>query len=382
MSLSRSEQIQRLLAERSNTLITFRKDITGDAIASASALCLFLEELNKNVDVVVDDFTTPRKYRFLEPTDEFASSPSDLQKFIINMDIEDRGLEHISYDSNDDELNIYITPEAGMYEEDDVRSIRSEFKYDLIITVDTHSLSELGAMYEDNTELFFNVPIINIDCSNKNEHYGHINFIDITATSSVELIYNLITDIGAEYLNEELATALLTGLISKTQSFKAENVTPNTLEIAGKLMNLGADRDYIVDNLYRTRSLEELKLWGQALAHLESNEETGLVWTTITREDFVRAGAKEDDIKEIIQELIKNSPQAELILLLYEDPEDDGDVKGILSVDKIYNAKQILKPFSPNGNKHQAYFTLNQPLKETEKEVTQRINEIVTKKYN
>jgi phosphoesterase RecJ-like protein len=382
MSLSRAEQIQRLLAEKSNILITFRKDITGDAIASACALSLFLEELNKNVDVVVDDFTLPRKFRFLEPAEHIKSRPSDLQKFIINMDISERELEHISYETKDDELNIYLTPEEGMYEEDDIKSIRSEFKYDLIITVDTHSLSELGDMYEENTELFFNVPIVNIDCSNKNEHYGHINFIDITATSTVELIYNLITEIGAEYLTEELATALLTGLISKTQSFKSENVTPNTLEIAGKLMNLGADRDYIVDNLYRTRSLEELKLWGQALAHLESNADTGLVWTTITREDFVRAGAKEDDIKEIIEELIKTSPQAELILLLYEDPEDDGKVKGILSVDKIYNAKQLLKPFSPNGNKHQAYFKLDKPLKDAEQEVTKRINEIVSKKYS
>ncbi|MFB6181905.1 MAG: bifunctional oligoribonuclease/PAP phosphatase NrnA [Candidatus Magasanikbacteria bacterium] len=383
MSLSRAEQIQTVINDKDDFLITFRKDVTGDAIASALALSLFLEKHGKNAEIVVDNFSLPKKYQFLEGADKIQSGFEELQNFIIAANIKDRGLKNISYETKDDELRIYINPEEGMLDETDLRGVKSEYKYDLIFTVDTQSLDDLGEIHEKHSDLFHTLPIVNIDHNNDNEHFGHINFIDITSTSTVEMIYNLINNISPEYLEEDIATNLLTGLISKTKSFKGQNVSPSTLDTAGKLMNLGADRDYIVENLFRTRSVAELKLWGQALAHLEKNKETGLVWTTITREDFSRSGATKENVPEIIEELIQNSPEAKLILLLFEVPKSEGEIEGILSVDRSYNAKQILKPYKPQGSKTQVFFSLeNSSLKTVEEEVTERINSFIKERYS
>jgi hypothetical protein len=81
-------------------------------------------------------------------------------------------------------------------------------------------------------------------------------------------------------------------------------------------MNLGADRAKIIKHLFGTKSISSLKIWGEALTHMESSPNLGFVWTTITREDFARAGATEDELKELIDELVNNSPEAKLILLL------------------------------------------------------------------
>ena len=384
MSLSRAEQIQTTIENKNNFLITFRKDVTGDAIASALALALFLDKQGKKVEIVVDNFSLPKKYNFLEGIEKIKSEFEKLQNFIISTNIKNRGLKNISYEvKEEEELRIYINPEQGMLDETDVRGVNSEYKYDLIFTVDTQSLADLGGIHEQHTDLFYSLPIINIDHNNSNEHFGHINYIDITSTSTVEMIYNLIDSIGKEYLEEDIATNLLTGLISKTKSFKGQNVSPSTLETAGELINLGADRGYIVENLFRTRSVSELKLWGQALSHLERDKDTGLVWTTITREDFSRSGADKENVPEIIEELIQNSPEAELILLLYEDPKQESKIEGVISVDKVYNAKQILRPYSPEGSKQQAFFSLdNSSLRKVEEEIVERIKNFVNKKYS
>ncbi|MFB6226304.1 MAG: bifunctional oligoribonuclease/PAP phosphatase NrnA [Candidatus Paceibacteria bacterium] len=382
MSLSRAEQIKKTIEDKNNFLITSRKDVTGDAIASALALAIFFEKLGKQAEIVIDNFSLPRKYSFLEGSEKIQSYFEELQNFIISIDTEDRGLQNISYEMQGDDLRIFINPQSGMFEKNDIKGIKSEYKYDLIFTVDTQSLDDLGEIYEKHADLFYTLPIVNIDHSNNNEHFGHINFVDITSTSTVELVYNLLDSIAAEHIDEDVATNLLTGLISKTKSFKGQNVSPTTLETAGKLINLGADRGYIVDNLFRTRTISELKLWGQALAHLENDDEIGLVWSTITREDFSRSGADKDNVHEIIEELIQNSPEAELILLLFENPTQEGGIEGILSVERVYNAKQIMKPFNPQGSKNQVFFTLPQDsLKQAQQEVVNRIKNFVKEKY-
>ena len=71
--------------------------------------------------------------------------------------------------------------------------------------------------------------------------------------------------LGEEHITKEVATALLTAMIDSTRSFTSDSVKPHTLKTASKLMALGADRQYIIHNLYRTKTIGSLKLWGQAL---------------------------------------------------------------------------------------------------------------------
>ena len=376
MALNQPEQIKKLLDDKKHILITFRKNGNGDAIASAVALLLFLEKQGKRADVICQDFVLPRQYAFLKKADAIKPAVSDLQKFIITLDVKDAGVQELSYDMKDEKLRIYVTPKKGFLTRDHVRTAQSDFKYDLIITLDTQDLASLGALYDNNTDLFYKTPIVNIDHENANEHFGHINVVDITATSTAEVVYGLLKQLGEEYIDEHVATALLTGMIAATHSFKAPNVKPHTLATAGKLMSIGANRDYIVQNLYRTRTVAALKLWGKALAHLEHDKRIGLVSSTITRDDFVRSGAEEHDLKDIIDELISNSPEAKLILLLHEHPKaaDESIIHGMLSVEAHQDAMKLLAAWKPTGNKKQASFVVvGKTLKQVEEEVVAEI---------
>ena len=378
MALNEIQQLNQLLEKSKHILVAIGYGQTIDSVGVAAAWKMFLEKQHKQVDIIADNFVLPRNLKFVKGAEEIKPQISHLQKFILKVDVAKVKIDTISYDVKDNWLSIYLTPKQGIITKNELRTAQSGLKYDLIITVNAQDLESLGGIFLNNTDLFYKVPIINFDNHPGNEHYGQINFVELTAASISETIFKTMAQISQSHIDADIATALLAGMISKTQSFKTANVTPHTLNTASQLMNLGGDREKIVKHLYRTKSISSLKIWGEALTHMESDPNLGLVWTTITREDFARAGATEDELKELIDELINNSPEAKLILLLYENTKGENKVHGFLSVDKHRDAKMLLQSFQPEGNKKTASFTMsNKTIKEVELEVVEKIKKIL-----
>ena len=238
MALTEIEQIKELIGKRHHILITFPKDYSIDAVASALALYLILKKLNKLVDIVCDDFSLPKNLSFLPQTSHINPKIYNLQKFIISIDTNKEKIEEFSYNLEGDKLKIFITPKAGSFTKDSVEAESSEYKYDLIFTLDTTDFNSLGKVYQNFTEFFYNTDVINIDHHSENEHFGQINLTNFNAVASAEILFDLIKAIDKNLLDKEIATCLLAGLIAKTKSFKTPNVTPKTLDIAGQLLTL------------------------------------------------------------------------------------------------------------------------------------------------
>lgn len=380
MSLTNLEQAAQLLKTKKNILITFRKDGAGDAIACASALLSFLEGRNKMADAVCTDFTLAENLRFLKNADKIKNEFAHLQKFVISLDVEKTGVQELSYDVLDKRLRIFVTPKQGYLQRDNIRTAQSDFRYDLIFVLNSPDLAALGAIFDNNTDLFYKTPIINIDNQPGNEHFGQINFVDLTCASTAEVLFDVLRKMGEENIDEPVATALLSGIISETKSFKADNVRPDTLANASKLIGLGADREKIVRHLYRTRTIAMLKLWGNALANMQIDKKLGLVWSIITREDFIRCGAREADLRDIIDELINTSPEANLTLLLHEHtaPHKPQAVHVMINSKKNLDLKTHLADYKPNGLKNNFSFIVeNKSLKEAEEEIVLKLKNIL-----
>jgi nanoRNase/pAp phosphatase (c-di-AMP/oligoRNAs hydrolase) len=170
---------------------------------------------------------------------------------------------------------------------------------------------------------------------------------------------------------------LLTGMIAATKSFKSTHVTPHALHLASELIKQGAEREVIIQNLYRTRSIATLKLWGHILSKLNHNTALGLVWAHITQTDFKDSGAEYNDIKAVVDELITNSPEAKIIILLYE--KNTAGIAGLITTDQKYSALDLGRPFRAEGDKKQASFTLqNSTLAEAEQNVIKNIEKQLT----
>jgi len=362
------QQTVDLISKSNNLVISLPNNPSTDAVASGLALFLVLEKLNKKVKVVCSEFSLPPHHQFLPKSKEIYSDLTALRKFIISLDVSRTKVQELSYDISDNKkLDIFITPKDGFFDERDVKTSASSYEYDAIIVLDTPDLEGLGKIYDDNTEFFYHTPIINIDHNPANEHFGEINIVDLVATSTSEIIFELLKELDIGF-DEYIATSLLTGIISKTKSFQTTSVTPKSLAISSHLIENGARRDDIIKNLYRTKSINTLKLWGRALARLKTELNGKIVWSLLNKQDFDKSNAKEAALEGVIDELIINTPEAEVVVILFEHQENSIGV--IVNSIKAIDGFNLFNKYRPTGTKNfTKFFIENKNLIDSEKEV-------------
>lgn len=374
MALTDTQQIQEMIKRSNRPLICVAKGSGPDGHASALGVAEAMSKLKKPVDIVSAEGPASKQLKFLKNHDLIRPTIEGLEKFTIKLRMDQTKVDELSYNVEGNELHIHLTPKSGIWADQDVKTDKSGYRYDLIISIGAPDLTAHDHIFHNHAEFFFTTPIINVDHSPANEHYGQLNLVDTTATAVSEVCNNLIHLIEPNLVDEEVATAFLTGMIAKTKSFKTPNVTPRTLKTASTLMGFGARRDEIVENLFRTRSVETLRLWGRALARLKSHEESRFVWTVLGRSDFMHAGANEDDLPDVVDELIASSPHAKVVVLLYEDR--DGNVCAILRAEEPHDAMAIAAPFRPSGTRDEVRLCfMDQTIVDVEKNVVAKIKE-------
>jgi nanoRNase/pAp phosphatase (c-di-AMP/oligoRNAs hydrolase) len=379
--LSNEDQIFKLIKKSNNILITFPVDWNGDSISSALALFLFLKEKKKKVDIIADktlsykseELSSAKTFSFLPSFAEIKNNVNNVRKFIVSLDITNAKVDKIKYTLEKNKLNFIISPKEGFFSAADISSSANGFKYDLIITINTLDLESLGKTYDNNIEFFYKTPIINIDNHPSNEEFGQINFIDLNAISNSEIIFSLIKKDYLNIINENIATCLLSGIIYSSKSFKTPNLTPKTLLITSQLITLGAKREKIINNLYRSRSLESLKLWGKILSNLSSDKNNSVIYSSLKKEDFIKTNLNSKHLLSVIDELIANIPNAKIIIIFYPHQKDLNQTNFILYSVKNINSLEIAKEYEPKGTQKIIQAKIAKPLNEAKKEVIEII---------
>lgn len=357
MALQETQQFSEVLKRSVRPLICVPKGAGSDGYAAAIGLARILAKLDKTADIVAADGPTPQALHFLKGHEKVKENLEKLRKFVIELDATKAQVEELSYELKDGKLLIHLSPKAGFWDGTDVKTSAGAYRYDLIICIGAADLESCDHLYRDHPDFFYRTPIINIDHSVANEHFGHLNAVHLTATSCGEVCHDLFDAMDPNLIDEETATAFLAGMISKTKSFKHRSVTPKTLATASKLVARGAKRELIVENLYRTRSVHTLRLWGRALARLKSDPETKLVWTLLTKQDVVHAGADLADLPDVVDELIATSPEATVVVLLHET--DQGGIRGIIRTERPHHALTLAKGLpEAGGNNEEAHVYL------------------------
>ncbi len=379
--LSLEEQIFSQIKKAKNILLALPAEKNGDIIASALALFIFLGKVGKPAEIIKSNYQPLKRLAFLPQINQVKSEANYLQKFIISLRLGGAQVEAIKYQTENDKLNFIIVPKSGFFTPQDITAYTGGFKHDLIITVGASDLESLGSLSEQNSEFFYQTPIINIGHEADAEEFGQINYIKLKAAANAEVVYNLLAHYEPNIIDQDIATCLLTGLYLKTKSFKTANITPQTLATAAKLIELGAANEEITYHLYRSQDLSALKLWGRILARLSGTADSILAWSFLSRADFAKTQTKESDLPSGLEELMANLPQAKAAVLFYEPPEpaDNSQSKALVSTRQNFDAQVLLKDFLPQGNKHLALITSAQPIQEFSQKVIANLKQQLKK---
>ncbi len=379
MGLSPKEQIIDQITKSETILLCVSKNPNGDALGAALGFYLALKKLGKKTDVV-SPTAVLEKYSFLPSSNLITHKLEGARDYVFTVNIEKDKLQQLRYEVQDNKLKIFITAKSGDLDEKNAALESSKFKYDLIIILGTPDLEDLGNVYDDNPELFYEAPVINIDNNPSNEYFGKINLVDVTISSTSEMVYNLISNIDEKLFDEQIATNLLTGIVSKTNSFQNKNTTPKAFLAAASLITKGANKEDIIRYLYKTKSISVIKLMGTIMSTLKYSSQYKLGWSVIDKNDFEKTNTTPENLNLVVSELANSSPEFDMMLLLYKN---NGKVNGIINFSEKLEVNELVKLLNGTIKDNQIIFISNETAIDlAEKETLKKIKEWKDGKIN
>ncbi|MEK7540764.1 MAG: hypothetical protein AAB529_00775 [Patescibacteria group bacterium] len=236
------EQANQLIKEAKNIYIIPPQTNEPESIAGALALFYTLKELNKNVNLIIEEL--PEKLKFLIPSLDFISYPKN---FVISIPRKLTDVSQVYYEKNDEALKIHLTIDNGNIKKDDISFYFSGSKPDMVVALGIQDFRVQLLEKLDSFGFLIDSPILNIDNNQENKNFGKINLIKNCSFS--EILIDLIKLINKDSIKKEAADCLLTGLIIYTDNFKNSKTTADVFEAAGLLMKKGANIKEIIDNI-------------------------------------------------------------------------------------------------------------------------------------
>ncbi len=351
MELTPKQHALERIKSAEKILLLTHEQPDGDALGSLLAMTAALKKLHKSVTAVAYQ-PAPPALRFLPGLDALVSDPPLKGDFVITVDTSQVGVEKLGYKKDHDghRVMIVITPSHGRLRPEDVQFAPSGYDVDCIVTLDCNSIDRLGDFYNQHTALFYETPLVNIDHHADNEQFGAVNWVDVTATSTAEILVSLLEALGREtqLIDSDVATNLLTGIITDTGSFKNMNTTPKSLTVAAQLVAAGARQQEIIQHLFKIKPISTLKLWGKSLANLGERPDLRVIWAKISSRDIAEAGADPSETKGLIDELLKTAQGVALVFLL---KEMDGAIHvSFRAVEKGISVAEIAKSLGGGGH--------------------------------
>lgn len=187
-----------------------------------------------------------------------------------------------------------------------------ENQNDLLVVLDCSDLLRTGGVLGDR------IPEINIDHHITNEQFAAINLVEPGSVATSAILTAHLEEWGLP-ITQEVAKALLTGILSDSIGFRTSNTTAESLRLAACLMDHGANISELYNKALLSRSYEATHYWGYALSRIEQKD--GLVWTSLTLEDRKNAGYPGNDDADLTNVLSSIDPLDIAVLFIEQKPD-------------------------------------------------------------
>jgi len=165
---------------------------------------------------------------------------------------------------------------------------------DALVVVDSGSFERTG--YTRSASI---PAVVNIDHHITNPSFGNINWVVPTAMATGEMIYDLLKEMEAP-ITPPIATCIYTALITETGSFRFVNTTSRALQIAGEMIERGADPFRIATALFEANTAGRLKLLAEVLEKMEVSADERIAWIQVTQAQLRKTGTTFEDTEDFV----------------------------------------------------------------------------------
>lgn len=343
-----TKEIFEVLENGKSFLILINSKYNADILCSALAFNLFIKKLGKKSFIALNDLNIDEKYKFLKDIENISDKIFDPKKFTISINTNRIKAKELSYEAKDGKIEIYITSETeNGFKKEDVDLIENNVDFDTVFFIGVKSKNDVEKIYLDNANFIDDKKIISIN--NKNtENFGLINFIDKDQKNISEIIFDILSFEKSELIDENIATIILTGIIENTNGLKSLDVSNTTISNVTNLIDLGADRDLIISNLFKNKKLEDFKNISEIFKNIK-HFENEIIYSSVNNlgNDY--------DIKYIFENYIYEIKNSEIFVLFNKK---ENIIYSEVICSSKYNSHELTSEFKSIGDEKISQFAI------------------------
>ena len=200
---------------------------------------------------------------------------------------------------------------------------------------------------------------------------GSINLLEEKASSTCEILYNILERTGVE-LNRECREALYVGIMTDTGNFRYNNSTPRSHEVIARLI---AD-DLVVDDIYKKvyeqTSYNRVVMHGMVMARTRRLLDGKIVASWLKLDDFTSIGADEVDADGAIRHI--SCINGIEVALLFKEIEDNKVKVSFRSTGNV-DVMEISRKFKGGGHRNASGAQLDGSIEEVMAQVVAIVTE-------
>ncbi len=241
------QQVVERVKNAQNVLITVSNNPSVDQLAACIGLTLFVNKLDKHGTAVFSG-AVPSTIEFLQPEKTLETNTDSLRDFIISLD--KAKADKLRYKVEDSVVRIFITPYRTSISEKDLVFTQGDFNVDVVLALGVTDRAQLDAAITAHGRILHDATVISINAGEGNApEIGQINWKDPAASSLSEMLVSISESFGTGLLDNQIATAFLTGIVAETERFRNQKTSPKVMTMAAQLMAAGANQQLIATQL-------------------------------------------------------------------------------------------------------------------------------------
>lgn len=247
------QQIVDKLNDASTVLVALNSNPSVDELSSALGITLSLNKKGKHATAIFSG-AIPPAIEFLEPEKTFEQNVDSLRDFIIALDKEKA--DHLRYKVVDDMVKIFITPYRTTITDQDLEFSQGDYNVDFVLAIGVQSKENLDRALEAHGAILDEATVVAISIE-QDSSLGSINWNDQNASSYSEMLASLTDALrgDADLLDEQIATAYLTGIVAATERFSNSKTSSRVMTTAATLMGAGANQQLIATQLEKGEAI-------------------------------------------------------------------------------------------------------------------------------
>lgn len=312
------DNIKEEINKAKDIVILTHENPDGDAVGSALAMYLTLKKMNKEVDVIIPEY-------------------SNVFKFLP-------GVENIKTEGKE-------TP------------------YDLAISVDVTGIKRLNGFskYFENA-----ITKIQIDHHEVNDMFADYNFVNPASPACAQILILVIEQLGVE-IDKQIGTCLLTGIITDTGGFKYEGVSAETFEFASWLLAKGVNVSDIYKRVLQVKSRANFELRKLIMDRMEFLHDNKITFTYITSEDMQKVNAMPGDHEGLV-EVGRDIEGVEVSIFLRQTEKG---YKASLRANNYVNVSDVALLFNGGGHMRAAGCDMTGDLEQCKEKIVKAVEKYI-----